>query len=99
MPTKAETNRRKETKLELRNQAKLKFLKSVPVSIEELQKLFDWLDFQLSENGCNDTLALTKSFIKQNNLPEEHLIKWLKENGGYCDCEVLANVEDTLNEI
>ncbi|MBA4121605.1 MAG: DUF2695 domain-containing protein [Acidobacteria bacterium] len=27
-----------------------------------------------------------------------HLIDWLENNGGYCDCEVLANVEEKIND-
>ncbi|WP_290687210.1 DUF2695 domain-containing protein [Intestinibacter sp.] len=27
-------------------------------------------------------------------MPLEESIEWLEEHGGYCDCEVLANIED-----
>ena len=36
--------------------------------------------------------AFLESAIVQN-LPEATVIPWLGEYGGYCDCEVLANVE------
>jgi len=42
---------------------------------------------------------LTKEFLENNNLPLEESIEWIEENGGYCDCEVLANIEDKILEI
>lgn len=50
-------------------------------------------------HGGNDTLKYTKEFLENNNLPLEESIEWIEENGGYCDCEVLANIEDKILEI
>jgi hypothetical protein len=66
----------------------------LPMSRELFEQLFDYLDEEL-ENGCDNTLYLTESFLKSNNLKNIDDIKnWLGNNGGYCDCEVLANVEE-----
>ena len=32
-------------------------------------------------------------------LPLKKIIEWLEENGGYCDCEVLANIEEKILDI
>jgi hypothetical protein len=32
-------------------------------------------------------------------LAVEKTVPWLREQGGYCDCEVLANVEDRFGEL
>ncbi|MBA3693585.1 MAG: DUF2695 domain-containing protein [Acidobacteria bacterium] len=52
----------------------------------------------MSENICKDKLSFTLEFIEKNNLPKDDLIDWLENNGGYCDCEVLANVEEKIND-
>jgi hypothetical protein len=70
-----------------------KFESSLPVSESDLRLLFDYLGEQLGEKNCDDTLALTLNYIRRENLPVENVVKWLEENGGFCDCEVLANVE------
>ncbi|MGI4738721.1 MAG: DUF2695 domain-containing protein [Janthinobacterium lividum] len=57
------------------------------------KKLFDYLDEELA-NNCANTLRLTKQFAKENDVQFQLLQKWLGEHGGYCDCEVLANVEE-----
>ena len=44
-------------------------------------------------------LSYTKKFLEDNNLPLEKSIEWLEENGGYCDCEVLDNIEDKILDI
>ena len=31
-------------------------------------------------------------------LPTEHVVAWLHENGGSCDCEALANAEEAWQE-
>jgi hypothetical protein len=33
-------------------------------------------------------------FLAERGLDAAAVIPWLRESGGYCDCEVLANVED-----
>lgn len=69
------------------------------ISIEVFDELFNYIDETLEINGCNDTLKYTKEFLENNNLPLEESIELIEENGGYCDCEVLANIEDKILEI
>ena len=66
----------------------------MPVSRAHLAELFDHLDAALS-SGCDQTLRLTRAFLQERELSENTVIPWLKSYGGYCDCEVLANVEET----
>jgi len=61
---------------------------------EELDFLGDYLDDKLDEHGCNHTLSFTKKWI-DDNIPKSkktRIVKALREKGGFCDCEVLANV-------
>lgn len=95
---KTEKERRNTIKREIKNQEKENILNSLPISVDKINELFDYLDEQLGEYDCDDTLNLTVNFIEENSLPKDSLINWLNENGGYCDCEVLANVEEIINE-
>ena len=99
MPDKNEIDRRKQIKKELREKAKLEFENSLPISRENFIQLFDFLDNKLGEHDCDDSLKLTTEFLKDNKIENIDEIKfWLQENGGYCDCEVLGNVEEMFEE-
>ncbi len=75
---------------------KQKFEDSLPMSREQFRELFDYLDEQLESNGCNRDFTWTTKFLNAHQIPPAPVIAFLKENGGYCDCEALMNVEDRL---
>ncbi len=81
-----------------REQERQKLLASIPMPHQDLSDLFDHLD---SEGAweCDHTLRVTTAFLQQRGLDVERIIAWLGEHGGYCDCEVLANVEHEFSEI
>jgi len=63
------------------------------MSCENFTSLFDYLNEQLADNGCDDSLKLTVGFLQSFKFDNiEEITKWLEDNDGYCDCEVLANV-------
>jgi hypothetical protein len=100
MPSKQEKERRKQIKAEIRENQNMEFEKSLPMGETKFKQLFDYLDNELSENGCDNTNKLTKQYlinIGQKNIDE--VIKWLAKHGGYCDCEILANVEELFENI
>ncbi len=95
MPDKDETERRRNIKRQLREKANLEFERSLPVSREIFKNIFDFIDMYLSENECDDTLKLTREFLEENQITNtDEVVGWLQNNGGYCDCEVLYNVEE-----
>ncbi|MGE6395838.1 DUF2695 domain-containing protein [Chryseobacterium sp. M5] len=99
MPDKIEKARRKQIQRELQEKARIKFEQSLPTSRELFQNLFDFLDEVLEKNTCDDSLKLTKQFLNSQNIQNrEEVENWLKENGGFCDCEVLYNVEELFEE-
>ena len=49
---------------------------------------------QLSDGDCDHTLRHTEAFLAERGLDAAAVVPWLRDSGGYCDCEVLANVED-----
>lgn len=55
---------------------------------------FDCLDENVDK--CDNELSLTHQFLIENHLP---IIEWLEINAGYCDYEVLANVESLFEEM
>ncbi len=71
----------------------------MPLSRADLRDLFDFLDERLTTSACDHTLAHTRAFLVQRSLPEDAVLPWLAEYGGYCDCEVLMNVESEWGEI
>lgn len=60
-----------------------------------LEDRLDYLDENLPTKGCNNDLSMTISFLKEHSVKNiDNVIAWLQSKGGYCDCEVLANVEE-----
>jgi len=61
---------------------------------DQLESLGNYVDEKLGEFGCNHTLYFTKEWIDEN-IPKNKktkIIKVLQGKGGFCDCEVVANV-------
>lgn len=86
--------RRKQLMSELRKKADMEFEASLPMSRESFSELFDYLDVELSHTGCDNSDTLTKAFLLKKDASVGEVIKWLNDRGGYCDCEILANVEE-----
>jgi hypothetical protein len=36
--------------------------------------------------------------MQLKGINESRVIPWLEKNGGYCDCEVIANVEEAVSD-
>jgi len=97
MPDKSEKERRKQMKRALRKKAREEFEANPPLKRVVFENPFDYLDNKLTNYGCDNSLKLTLQFLAENNIPNIYkTIEWLGENGGGCDCEVLANVEETF---
>lgn len=66
--------------------------------VRVIKKLLDYLDDALGDSNCRDDLTLTEAFLRsQTGIDAKRIIAWLKEHGGYCDCEVLANIDELFN--
>jgi len=89
-------NERKRKLKELKEAKKAEFEKSLPISRDLFEELFDFLDEQVEENGCDHSVKITTSFLNRHNVLNESILNWLEEHGGYCDCEVLMNVKNTF---
>ena len=69
-----------------------------PLPETELDQLFDHLDQELRQTPCDHSLRLTRQWMAKADHSPEQVVPWLNEHGGYCDCEVLANVEDHFEQ-
>jgi hypothetical protein len=83
-------DRKKEWKLEQKQLARAAF----PMSDALLESLFEAVDSRVAESGCDHTLRFTKQWIAEHRQAESPVLDWLKEHGGFCDCEVVANAAD-----
>lgn len=81
-----------------KHQERQKLVASIPMPHDELRALFDYLDTEGAET-CDRTLRATVAFLQRRGLDVETIVPWLHEHGGYCDCEVAANVEDAFGDI
>jgi len=95
---KAEKDKRKALKKSFKAREMEQVLASLPIPLNTLKELFNWLGFELKNEDCDNTFKHTQVFITQNNLSEETLLKWLGNQGGFCDCEVLANVSEHFED-
>ena len=87
--------KRKELKRQITQQEFIQFRNSLPMDEELFPKLFDYLDDELGKKGCHHTAILTQAFLDTNKISNQtHVFEWLAKNGGFCDCEILSNVED-----
>lgn len=87
--------RRKEILHQLAKKNLADFRKGLPIDEKIFPRLFDFLDVELGKSGCGHNTLLTKKFLDSNGVKNTTaVIDWLANNGGFCDCEILANVED-----
>lgn len=93
MPPKSEVERRKALLRDVAGREQASAEARMPISKAQLAQLFDHLDAALVD-GCDHSLRFTLAFLHTRELAATSIIPWLGEYGGFCDCEVLTNVEE-----
>jgi hypothetical protein len=99
MVSKVEKDRRKTIRDGLKRREQMDAETKLPLPKPEMKQLFDWVDAKLQDEGCDHTLRHSVSFLRERGLPEDEVIAWVEDEGGYCDCEVIANAEERWREI
>jgi hypothetical protein len=95
MSREEEKRRRKELLDAMAKKSRNDFEAGLPMKKELFKGLFDFLDDELSKKDCDDTNRMTKEHLEAIGLQDvDAVLDWLEEQGGYCDCEVLSNVEE-----
>jgi len=92
--TDSDRDRKRDLKRQFKDRERAKAEARLPMPKPELAALFARLDEQLSDGDCDHTLRHTEAFLAERGLDAAAVVPWLRDSGGYCDCEVLANVED-----
>ncbi len=93
MPSKTEIKCSRLLQRELNDKTRAEAEAKMPISKVEMSTLFNHLDAALIE-GCDHSLRFAREFLLSKSLADTTIIAWLRDYGGYCDCEVLANVEE-----
>lgn len=70
----------------------------LPLSDEQFEALFDALDDGLQASPCDHSFRLTEAHLRAHGIPAEPVLAWLRDNGGFCDCEALASAEEAWTE-
>lgn len=96
--TNMDADRKKDLKAAWKQAEQQKLIDSIPIPQKDLRDLFDFLDRE-NAPACDHTLKETREFLTSRGHDPEKIIPWLQEYGGYCDCEVIYNVDDKFGEI
>jgi len=86
----ADRDRKKAWKQREREAARSTF----PLPNDVLQAMFNSVEAQVEDSGCDHSHRFTRQWLSENQQPEDQIIGWLEAHGGYCDCEVAANAYD-----
>ena len=63
----------------------------LPLPDELMQAVFVMLGAALPRFGCDHTLRLVRAWAGEHGVSFDALSAWCHDNGGHCDCEVLAH--------
>lgn len=86
------TDRRRELKRQYQAAERDRERALIGLTPGELTALLDFLDERLGERGCDHSYALTRTWLADHGHGEA-VLRGLGDLGGYCDCEVLANLD------
>jgi hypothetical protein len=89
---------KKRLKTQWRDQQRKAALAALPLPVHELKAMFDMLDFELPQKGCDKTRRLTEEWLRSRGHDVQSVFAWLDTQGGFCDCEILANVEEGVDD-
>ncbi len=90
-----EKSRKKELKKLAAQRQRDAFEKSLSMNRAEFEGLFEFLDEGLAHRDCDGTHSLTLEFLRARRaLNETAVLDFCEQNGGYCDREVLNNVQN-----
>lgn len=90
--TKLSKEDRKARLKQLQAAGRAELVASMPLSPEQLESLIDYLDANLK--SCDHTTKLTEIYLQAEKLDKDRVLPWLADHSGYCDCEVLYNLDD-----
>ena len=93
MATAEEKARRKQLKDAYLREEQAAMAALMPLDQAQLEALLDAVDEALEADGCDHTLRATDAWAEEHGVDVERLHEGLAAHGGYCDCEVLMNLD------
>ena len=60
--------------------------------------LFDYLNTILTQWTCPHSFYWTKKFCEEHGLDFSAVIQILQDYGGFCDCEVILNAPEDIDQ-
>lgn len=87
-----------QAKRKRRDIARRQFLESLPLSISELDTLLEKLDAELHKSSCDHSMQKTETVMGDLPVNKTKVTHWLNEQGAFCDCGVLTNIEYELED-
>ena len=90
--------RKRALKQQVRDQERRAFLNAMPMTLAQATALIEVLDTRLSSESCDHTHRLTSEWCNQQRLDPTIVVGWAREHGGYCDCEVAANIAQPIED-
>lgn len=88
----------KQLKQQWRDQQRKAALAALPLPVLELRAMFDILNAELPRKGCDHSRQITQAWLTSRGHDVERVFEWLDTQGGFCDCEILANVEERVDD-
>lgn len=71
----------------------------LPLGHIEMKTLFETLEQRLRDGGCDHSRRFTDRWLAEHGHSAEGVHRWLDKNGGFCDCEALANAEEAWRAV
>ena len=68
------------------------FIDTLPAGQTTISDLIDHVEDELYDSECNHSLQYAMKFMMENRLDFGKITAWLTNNGGYCDCKILAEI-------
>jgi hypothetical protein len=93
MTTKDEKAERKRLKDEYLRAQQEASAARMPLDRAQLEALLEHVEAAVEANGCDHTLAATEAWAAREGIDLDGLHDGLEEYGGFCDCEVVMNVD------
>jgi hypothetical protein len=90
--------RKRDLKAQIKKAEQQRLIESLPVDLATLKCLLSHLNKDPAP-PCSHTHKETIEFLNERGIDPNLVIPWLKEHGGYCDCEVIYNVYDAVGDL
>lgn len=89
---------KKQRKAQWREQQRKAALAALPLPIVELKAMFEALEVELSRQACDHSRRLALAWLESRGHDVDRVFAWLDTQGGFCDCEILFNVEERVDD-